>query len=181
MEEFESQTEHVEEELHHHAHAAKEGWISGVALTAALLAALAATTALLAGHHVNEAMMDRIETSNQWNYYQAKGIKAAVLQTKIDSHEMHDKPVAPEDRAKLKDYAREQAEISADAREKEKSSREHFQHHVVLARGVTMFQVAIAVSAIAALTRRRPFWHVGMLLGVVGLYFLVTGLLPLHS
>jgi hypothetical protein len=31
MEEFENHTEHVEEELHHHATHEKEGWMSGVA------------------------------------------------------------------------------------------------------------------------------------------------------
>ena len=73
-----------QEDILHHAHAAKEKWILGVALTAALLAVLAAITALLAEHHANEAMLEQIRSSDQWNYYQAKGIKANQLASKVD-------------------------------------------------------------------------------------------------
>ena len=56
----------------------------GVALTAALLAVLAAITALMAEHHANEAMMLQIQSSDQWNFYQAKSIKASLLTTKAE-------------------------------------------------------------------------------------------------
>jgi hypothetical protein len=46
---------------------------------------------------------------------------------------------------------------------------------VVFARAVTLFQIAIAVGAIAALTNRKSFWYVSMALGVAGAYFLTTG------
>jgi Domain of unknown function (DUF4337) len=42
----------------------------------------------------------------------------------------------------------------------------------VFARGVTMFQIAIAIAAISALTRRRKFWIVSLLFGGVGCVFL---------
>ena len=37
----------------------------------------------MAGHHSNEAMIEQIQASDHWGYYQAKGIKAAVLGTRI--------------------------------------------------------------------------------------------------
>jgi hypothetical protein len=40
-----------------------------------------------------------------------------------------------------------------------------------------MFQVAIGVAAISVLTRRRRFWIVGMAFGLIGLIFLIQGLL----
>jgi hypothetical protein len=52
-------------------------------LSTAILAVLAAITGLLSGMHANEAMMDQIEASDQWNYYQAKSIKASVLDAKM--------------------------------------------------------------------------------------------------
>jgi len=43
----------------------------------------------------------------------------------------------------------------------------------VFARGVTMFQIAIAIAAISALTRKRSFWVVSLVFGVFGCAFLV--------
>ncbi|MDB5302561.1 MAG: hypothetical protein JWM97_110, partial [Phycisphaerales bacterium] len=40
-----------------------------------------------------------------------------------------------------------------------------------------LFQVAIAVAAISALTRRRVFWFVGIALGLAAVGFLVHGLM----
>jgi hypothetical protein len=42
------------------------------------------------------------------------------------------------------------------------------------------FQVAIAVSAISALTRRRAFWFVGIGLGVAATAFFVAAFLPMY-
>ena len=179
MEEYESQTEHVEEELHHHAHAARERWVLGVALSSAILAAMAAVSALLSGHHANEAMIDQLKASDQWSYYQAKGVKAGVLSSKMELLSALGKETSDKDREKLAEYAREQQEILADAKKEQESSAEHMRHHVVLSRAVTMFQVAIAVGAISVLARQSAFWYVSMAFGVFGVFFLVRGLLHL--
>ena len=69
------------------------------------------------------------------------------------------------------------AKLQADAFEKQERSEKHLQTHEILARSVTMFQVAIAVSAISVLTGQRRFWFVGIAFGVIGLAFLVQGLI----
>jgi hypothetical protein len=38
-----------------------------------------------------------------------------------------------------------------------------------------MFQIAIAIAAISALTRKRTFWYVSLVFGAVGGVFLVLG------
>jgi uncharacterized membrane protein YhaH (DUF805 family) len=38
-----------------------------------------------------------------------------------------------------------------------------------------MFQIAIAVAAISALTKRRRYWIVSLVLGAVGCVFLALG------
>src|SRR5205823_1484128 len=83
MEEAEVPLEHLHEQVHHSAEHSRERWISWVALSTAVLAVLAAIAGLLSGHHVNEAMMNQIEASDQWSYYQAKSIEAAVLDAKM--------------------------------------------------------------------------------------------------
>ena len=82
MEEAEIPLEHLHEKIHHHAEYGGTAWGSWVAFSTAILAVLAAIAALLSGHRANEAMMNQIEAANQWAYYQAKSIKAAVLEAK---------------------------------------------------------------------------------------------------
>jgi hypothetical protein len=180
MEEPEVPTEHLHEHLHEHAHgapAAKSRWIMGVALSSALLAGFAAVAALLAGHHSNEAMIEQIRAADQWNFFQAKGVKANVLASKMELLAALDKPASEKDSAKLAEYKKEQDEIKSKAEELESASHHHLQAHVIYARGVTLFQVAIAVGAVSALTRKRLFWFVSMGFGLLGLGFLLQGIL----
>jgi Domain of unknown function (DUF4337) len=177
VEEIEVPLEDAQESTMHHAAHSHERWISWVALSSALLAAAAAITSLLAGHDANEAMIEQIQASNHWSYYQAKSIKASVATTKIDLFSAVGKPVAAADQKKLDGYHRQMAEIQGQAEERQQSAEAHMLRHQVYARGVTMFQVAIAVAAISALTRKRRFWLVGLGFGAVGAAFLVQGLL----
>jgi len=169
MEESEVPLEHLQEHVHHSAEHSRERWISWVALSTAILAALAAIAALLSGRHVNEAMMNQIEASDQWNYYQAKGIKAAVLDAKMSLSGASNES----DQSKRDRYEKEQEKIKSEAEQKEAAAKSNFHKHEVFAGGVTMFQIAIAIAAISALTRKRRFWIVSLLFGVVGCAFLV--------
>jgi hypothetical protein len=170
MEEPEVPLEHLHEEIHHHAEQSG-GWISGVALSTAFLAVLAAIAGLLAGSHANEAMMSQIEASDQWGYYQAKSIKAAVLEAKTTLGST----VTEEDRVKMDKYREEEEAIKDEAEQKQGEARRSFHKHEVFARAVTMFQIAIAIAAISALTKRRRFWFVSIAFGAAGTVFLVLG------
>jgi hypothetical protein len=143
--------------------------MSWVALSTAILAVLAAIAGLLSGQHVNEAMMNQIEASDQWNYYQAKSIKASVLDAKMSLSGAPNES----DRETRDRYEKEQEQIKSEAEHKEAAAKSNFHKHEVFARGVTMFQIAIAIAAISALTRRRKFWLVSLVFGVVGCVFLV--------
>ena len=176
MEEIEVPTEHLHQHMEHAAHEAHERWLNWVALSSALLAVLAAVTALLAGKHANEAMIEQMKATDQWSYYQAKSIKAALLESKIDTLTELGKTPAEADRTKVETYRADREKISEGAKELEHSSAYHLERHEVFARGVTFFQVAIGIAAIAALTRRRVFWFVGMGFGLIGTVFLALGL-----
>lgn len=169
MEESEVPLEHLHEHTHHAAKHSGEAWISGVALSTAILAVLAAIASLLSGEHANEAMLNQIEASSQWSYYQAKSIKAAVLDAKTAFTGVLDET----DRSKRNRYEKEQEEIKSEAQHKEAAAKSHFHKHEVFARGVTMFQIAIAIAAISALTKKRSFWFVSLVFGAFGCAFLV--------
>ena len=175
-EEIEVPTEHLHEHLEHQAQHSPERWIVFVALSSALLAVFAAVSALLAGHHANEAMIEQIQASDLWAYYQAKGIKAAVLENKIEVLVGLGKEVAEKDREKIKRYKEEQENIQEEAKEKTTASASHLKHHNTLAKSVTLFQIAIALGAIAALTKRKALWFISLALGVAGLLFFALGI-----
>ena len=171
MEEAEVPLEHLHEEVHHSAEHSGENWISWVALSTAILAVLAAIAGLLSGKHANEAMMSQIEASDQWGYYQAKSIKASILDAKIALS------TAPNesDATKRERYEKEQEEIKSEAEHKQAEAKSNFHQHEVFARSVTMFQIAIAIAAISALTKKRRFWIVSLLFGIAGVVFLALG------
>ena len=180
MEAPEVPTEHLHETMEHeasHGSHHKQSWIMGVALSSALVAGLAAIASLLAGANANEAMIDQMQASNQWSYYQAKSIKANVLASKTELLTALGKPVDTRDTEKLLEYKKEQAAIQAAAEEKQTASAAHLHVHEIMARSVTLLQVAIAISAISALTRKRRFWFVSLGFAAIGLFFLIQGLL----
>ena len=173
MEEAEIPLEHLHEEIHHQAEHGDTPWISGVALSTAILAVLAAIAGLLSGHHANEAMMNQIEASDQWAFYQAKSIKASVLEAKMTL------AAAATDKGKEKaaQYQEEQSEIKREAEHKQTEAKANFHKHEIFARSVTMFQIAIAIAAISALTKKRRFWLMGLAFGLIGTFFLMFGLM----
>jgi hypothetical protein len=155
--------------------------IKVIAVTTALFAAIAAVAALRAGGTANEALMleteatrMQVEASDQWAYYQAKGIKAAVQDAARTSWMAIGKEPPPQYAESEKRYLKEQADIAAKAKQKEAerdakaadAARLLHEHHE-FANTVALLQVAIALGAIAALSRMRAIWYASLLLGLV--------------
>ena len=137
-----------------------------IAISTALMAVFAAMASLLAGHHADEAVIEQIRASDKWAFYQAKGIKDEILSLSN----------SPDKATRSARYKSEQAEIQKDAKESEEASHTHLEHHSVLARAVTMFQISIAISAIAILTKKRLLWFISLGVSCIGLFFFITGI-----
>src|SRR5256885_16831049 len=125
MEEAEIPLELLQEKIAHHAEHGGAPWISWVALSTAILAVLAAIAGLLSGHHANEAMMNQIEASDQWGYYQAKSIKASVLEAKMTLAAA----ATEKDKEKAAQYQEEQSEIRREAEHKQTEAKGKFHKH----------------------------------------------------
>lgn len=189
-EEPEVETEKLHEAIHEELEKEGGAFLRNVALTTALLAALAAIASLQAGATVNEALVLKAEAtrlqgaaSDQWSYYQAKGIKGAVQTAEAATWKALGKTPPPELEATAKRYADEQAEIKTEAekleKERDEKSREAdelMHRHHAFANAVALIQVAIALGAVAALTRMQLVWWGSVVLGTGGL---VMFLLPL--
>jgi hypothetical protein len=177
--------ERAEEEAHEHKHAAhakhaagakKESpsWTRYLSLSTAIIAVFAAVASLESGSNSNEAilakseaMLDQSQASDQWALFEAKSIKATLTEA--------DKP-------RSDGYRKEGEKIQAAAEgleEKVKEDNGESEHlmerHHRFAISVTLLQIAIALSAIAALTRRKPLWFVGMAVSAVGVAMFVAG------
>ncbi len=175
--------ERIHEEVAHQG----GGFLRLVALTTALLAALAAVAALQAGATVNEALVMKTEStqfqsqaSDQWAYYQAKGIKAAIAVAASNAWSSIGKPVPAALDSVGQRYTNEQQGIAKIARrleqERDRKSAEAdrlLHRHHGFADAVALFQVAIALGAVTALTRSKPVYGGSLLLGVAGLTFFV--------
>ncbi|MBS0211713.1 MAG: DUF4337 family protein [Proteobacteria bacterium] len=156
--------------------------LRAIALSTAVFAALAAVASLEAGSTVNEALVLKTEStrlqaqaSDQWAYYQAKGVKAAIAHD-AQGPWLALKQAPPADLpGKEARYLKEQQDIAAKAHELEKQRDEksveadHLVHrHHGFARAVALLQVGIALGAVAALTKSRPVWLGSLLLGLAG-------------
>ena len=187
----EVETDKLQEDIHEETEREGGRLLRTIALTTALLAALAALASLRAGATVNDALLLKTEAtrlqaeaSDQWAYYQAKGVKASVQEAIGAAWAAAGKEPPPGTTEKTARYAEEQDAIADRAKEKERerdaregeAERLMHQHHRNAA-AVAFFQVSIALGAVAALTRSRPVWLASLLLGAGGLASLVRALL----
>jgi len=148
----------------------------------AMFAYMGGATQANAGLYKNNAAIKKTEASNQWNYYQAKSSKQNLSELAIE--------LAPESKKafyteEINRYKKEKADIKKDAEKLEaeskewdkKSDDEMHQHHR-WAQATTALQIAIALAAIALLTKRR--WLEYGVYGVAGLGCVIGALAVMH-
>ncbi len=157
---------------------AQKKWMARVAVTTAVLATLASLASMFATNHLNQAMISVIEESNQWAFFQAKGVKLAVLESKIELLPAMGKEPTADDTGRVTRYKDEQATIKKDAEKHHAAADDHRRRQATLSRASTFFQVAIALCAVALLVRKNGFWLLSLLLGVGGAVFFVMGIVP---
>ena len=165
-------------------------WMLYLSLSTAIIAVFAAVASLESGANSNDAILEKNEAvlnqakaSDKWSYYQAKGVRAFFATTESDLLEASNPALAIKLRETARHYGAEQEEITKQAKSFEEKVAESngkaerfLERHHRFAVSVTLFQVAIALCAIAALTRRRKLWFVGLVAGSIGLVAFGQGL-----
>jgi hypothetical protein len=179
----EVETEKLHEAIQEEMEKDGGSFLRRIALTTALLAVCAAIASLRAGATVNEALVLKTEAtrlqaeaSDQWAYYQAKGLKGAVQEASATAWLAAGREAPAKFAEVEKRYKDEQAEIKKKAEEKEherdakSKEADHLLHeHHGFANTVALFQVSIALGAVAALTRNKLVWFFSMGVGLIGL------------
>ena len=187
------ETQELKEKLEEAAEGGGEArgprWLLWLSLSTAIVAVLAAIASLESGDHANEAIILKTEATltqsredDAWGYYQAKSIKQEMLEAMSELTPRPDLAAQWKARAEAekKGKAEKQAEAEKLGREVadgDTEARHHLSMHHQFARAVTVFQVAIALAAIAALTRRKQLWWVSLAIGAGGGLFFVLGFL----
>jgi len=153
-----------------------------IATVGAIFAYMGGATQANAGLYKNDAAIKKTEASNQWNYYQAKSSKQNLSELALE--------LAPESRKafysdEIKRYKAEKAEIKlaaekleADAKAWDDKSGEQMHQHHRWAQATTALQIAIAMAAIALLTKRK--WLEYGVFGLSGLGVALGALAWLH-
>lgn len=144
-----------------------------IATIGALFAYMGGATQANAGLLKNDAAIKKTEASNQWNYYQAKSGKQNLSELALELVPEARKPFYQEE---IKRYKAEKAEIKAaaeklDAEAKafdERSAAQMHEHHR-WAQATTALQVAIAMAAIALLTKSKRLEYLMFGVSAVGL------------
>ena len=169
--------------------------VTAVAITTALLAVLAAYASFAGGKAVHDSLASLTEAavlqnqaSDQWAFYQAKGIKRHVFEVQRDVLRLQSTPRAAALAARydreVTRYTSDQTKISKDAqalerrRDRAQQVAERYDAlHERFGRAVASFQVGIVLCSVAAIVRRPPLLYGGMIAGAAGAVVLLQALL----
>ena len=161
---------------------------TGVSITIAVLAVATAIVGSVESMETsgailesNKATLSQGHASDQWAFYQAKGIKKRLDEMTADAGG----PRAVQAAEKARQEGQEQKTITLEARafERERdqaraSADFHEARHPVLTMAAALLQISIAISTIAIITRRVWPWIGALLGGALGLVFAASSFLP---
>jgi hypothetical protein len=179
-------TEHHLEEAHHAEHARQDPFDRRVAMTMAIVAAALACVTMLSHRAHNETLKNTTEAANQWAYFQAKKNRSYLYEVSVRQLPLVAANAPASDRAeliqdwkkKLAKWEHETEEIKEKAEQFEKKAEEAHQRGNHFDLGELGVELALVLCAIALLTKRRPFWYTGIVIGVVGFAVALCGFLP---
>ena len=163
-------------------------WLTWLSLSTACIAALAAIASLHAGSLANEAIVmksDAVlaesEFADNWAEYQARNIKGYLFETQAalvpDAQKAEAQAHAKHEREGALGVRAASAALRLRVDASNEGSAKLMERHEMFARTVTIFQISIAIAAIAALSRRRALWWLSLFGGGAGTALLLSGLL----
>lgn len=170
----------------------KEGWLNYLALTTVILAVCSTMASFKGGGHSTKSVLSQTQASDQWAFYQSKSIKGYLYELQRDALQLElagrkgaiAAEVAAEYTnrvaayaAKVKKYEQEKAEIERKARELEAIRDSSSKHSAAFGVAVIFLQIAILLSSIAALMKKKLLWLAGVGVGVVGIAHFMNGFL----
>jgi hypothetical protein len=167
----------------------KDKWIQWVALTTTILAVCAAISSLKGGGYSTKVQLTTTQETSQWSFFQAKSIKQHVCEVQRDQLKLeYLKAGDPKVRAFIEDrmkscetdiarYDAEKSTIQSDATALAKQQDGYKRHSGAFGLAVMLLQIAIMMSSVGALIKRKEMWVVGLGFGLLGLAYMANGFL----
>jgi hypothetical protein len=168
------------EHLEHAEHAAhaNDPFVSLVSITIAVLAVVAAIASSLETFEsasaiiaANKAVLAQDQASDQWAFYEAKSLKKNLYAIAADAGGARAADYLKKSKTEGdgQDQAQAEAKRLEGVREQQlKLSETHESRHHRLTIGATLLEMAIAISTIAIITRKRWPWMISAVLGGAG-------------
>ncbi|HJV23796.1 MAG TPA: DUF4337 domain-containing protein [Holophagaceae bacterium] len=169
----------------------KEPWLNLLALTTVILAVAATLSTFKGGGFSTRSVLRQSQASDQWAFYQAKSIKGNLYEMEVVRLARDVKALEAEKggavrleearkaleeaKAKVAKYDQEKAEIKAKAETLEKERDGAMRQGAPFGLAVIFLQIAILLSSIAALLKKKPIYFAGLAVGVVGLVYFANG------
>jgi hypothetical protein len=164
----------------------KEPWLNYLALTTIIFAVCATLASFKGSSFSTLAVLSQSQSSDQWAYYQSKSLKSYLYEVQKDTLELDMKTKEPtileeykkkidDYSLKIKRYETEKSEIQEKAKKLEETRDEARRHSKTFGVGVIYLQIAILLSSIAALLKKKPVWFVGVIVGVIGIVYFIDG------
>ena len=169
------------QELKEHAEQGGERAMRPVAFTMSVVAVLVAITTVLGHRTHTEAVLDQNKATDQWNFYQAKKIRANDTQLAADLLSvvaLADKEAA----SKItKTYTDHQAKWADDLKE-EQQKAEALETTVGRAEvranrfdlSEALLEIGLVISSVTLLTRAKSYWYLGILFSLGGVVSALT-------
>jgi hypothetical protein len=166
----------AEEEVAEHVHHAHEPYDKAVAGAMAIIAALLAIVSVLGQHFTTEKVLNQQLSSDQWAYYQAKDIRRYVAQVAEDDLvELKAPPALLQKYASDSDRYKSQTEqIQEKARDYEREVKKAGTQADRLHVGEVFLEIAIVLSSLAILLKRKPLFVAGVGSALVGVLISIT-------
>ena len=168
----------------------KEPWMNHLALTTVIFAVCATLSTFKGGGYSSRSLISQAQASDQWAYYQAKNIRANMyheqaenlaLEKSVHPNASNAEVAAKFDAAiavaneKVKKYESEKSAIQDSAKNLEAIRDDAQRHGKPYGVSVIFFQVAILLSSVSGLFKRKWLWYVALPFGLVGIAFFVNG------
>ena len=177
---IEEHLKQVEEAMEEAKHLDKEEskWLSYISLSTAIIAIVTALAGLYEAQVTaktillkNEAVLYQGQASDQWSFYQSKGVKGHIYEINAEVFPK----LANEFTKKAEKYKKDQEKIKKDAEhlesirdQRSEESAYYYEKHHILSFAITFLQISIAVASISALTRNKMFWLGSIILSIIG-------------
>ena len=166
-----------------------EKWMKGVAITVTVLAVLTAIASSRTSFCIAQSQILTALEGSKWAYYQAKSIKQNLAEMQLAAFEVQNLGSTIPDQKELlekdiKDYQlnigrydQEKKDIKKDAEDTASRNAKMGRQGGQFALSVVFFQIGIMLSSVSALLKRKEMWMVGIVIGIISIFFLANGFL----